>query len=1149
MNLLIPHLSSYFYAQRIKIIGLFSIVLFLLLAFQKPDTKNPDDFFAQGLKFLAKENITDSKDAFLAAQEGYLLQEDYTNMLKAAYYAARIDNRSVHQRFDMEQLEKVEVLGQKYLPNDTQNEWKGRVWIAKGVDFREKEVTDSAHYYLQKARNYFTKTEHWRALVEASFFLARTYKFMTTKGKTARKKELDFTYKIVRQRLDPNDFWTGEVLYYLGSRYMNHIDSAHAFLLEAQAIHLKNEDWNSYLKSTMYLTEYELEQENDQQMRLHVNEMLDCVAKHETWERRMQEVYQYSGKYYHQIGDYEKALECYYQVFDYIQKDSVYLAYHHYDVGNMLLEKNDIAKAKDHLQEALLVIEDYPFHQQQELIPEILCSFGIIEERQKRWEKARHYHVQAIHAARELIESGNDEYFAGLNSIVTSNIAMARIFLHHQQYDSVRSHLEENLEIYKSHHYHKHITLMTFGDYHQQLHEYNKANAYFIEAEAECIRLHGNTHPELAKIYWHQGLNFQLQKDHDAALDDFQKGLLSLGLNIQNPTDIDFASVSDLNIFRQIAYSTAVSLHEQKREKEAYNWVTVALQAIRALQNTYKAEGSKLFIQQQAAPTYELGINLALDLYHKEETHEYLETAFQYAEENRALLLLNALKSDEARQFGNVPDTLLAKEQNLVQNLAFYKKQLFEAKLNKDEQKTVTSQEKILFIKNKIDTLHYIFENQYPKYYELKYAQKIASLDEIQSSLDQKTQILEYFVGEQYVYLFSITKQETKALRLSRSTFFDAEVEDLFDAITNVPLLKSNPEKAYSFFTTKAHSVYKNFVEPALSKEAKRIVVIPDGQLYHIPFEALLAEEIKEEMPYDQLPYLIHQYTFNYHYSSSLMLHHRDLYTHKKGKILAFAASYSYPDSLHSKNQREDRLRKALGEIPGTHIEVEQLNKQFKGTFLHNTLANESSFQELAQDQHYAVLHLAMHGVVDKQNPDYSSLVFTKTPHKDKGQVDDLLHAYELNILELKTNLVVLSACETGYGKYEKGEGVLSIGRGFMYAGVPSIVMTLWPLSDKASPILIQDFYAHLAKKKTKDQALRQAKLNYLKDNKDLAGHPFFWASFVTLGDPKAIRLDLRQSFWVEYWWLWSGSLVLLLALFWRWRKSKNKSAANSNAV
>ncbi|MCH2045601.1 MAG: CHAT domain-containing protein [Saprospiraceae bacterium] len=1142
MKLFIPHFPQSPQAISSKLIGFLALVFFfLLLAFQKPNTKHPDDFFAQGLKLLKQEHIHQSKEAFLNAQAGYLQQKQYDKMLKAAYYAARIDNRTVHQRFDMDQLEQVEALGQQYLADDLQNEWKGRVWIAKGVDFRENEATDSAHYYLDKARTYFSNTQHWQALVEASFFLARTYKFIPSKGKAAKKKELDFTYQIVRQHLASDDFWTGEVLYYLGSRYMNHLDSAHAFLLEAQAIHLKNEDWNSYLKSTMYLAEYELEQEDDQKMRIHIHEMLDCVKKHKTWERRMQEVYQYAGKYYHQIGDYEKALEYYYKVFDYIQKDSVYLAYHHYDVGNMLLEKNDIAKAKDHLQEALFVIEDHPFHQQQELIPEILSSFGIIEERQKRWEKARYYHIQAIQSAHKLIESGDDEYFAGLNSIITSNIAMARIFLHHKQYDSVLSHLEENMEIYKDHHYHKHSTLMTFGDYYQQLDEYNKANHYFLKAEQECIALHGNRHPDLAKIYWHQGLNFQLQKNHDAALDDFQKGLSSLGLTSLNPAEINFSSITDLNIFRQIAYSTAVSLHEQKREQEAYAWVKVALNAIRVLQNTYKAEGSKLFIQQQAAPTYELGINLALDLYQTQQTNEYLETAFQYAEENRALLLLNALKSDEARQFGNVPDSLLAQEQNLIQNLAFYKKQLFEANLNKDKQRIITSQEKILFIKNKIDALHDIFENKYPKYYELKYAQKIASLREIQASLDTQTQILEYFVGEQYVYLFSITKEDTKALRLSKSTFFDAEVEDLFSSITNISLLKNTPKKAYSFFTTKAYSVYQNFVKPALSKEAKRIVVIPDGQLYHIPFEALLVEEVKQKMPYNQLPYLIHQYTFNYHYSSSLMLHHKDLYTNKKGDILAFAASYSYPDSLHSNNRREDRLRKALVEIPGTHIEVQQLNEQFNGTFLHNSSANESSFQKLAQDQHYSVLHLAMHGVVDKENPDYSSLVFTKTPHK--GQVDDLLHAYELNILELKTNLVVLSACETGYGKYEKGEGVLSIGRGFMYAGVPSIVMTLWPLSDKSSPILIQDFYTHLAKHVPKDQALRQAKLNYLQTSQDLAGHPFFWASFITLGDPKSIRLDKRGNFWTEYWWLWSGSIIFLLILI-LWYRFKIGSKA-----
>lgn len=152
-----------------------------------------------------------------------------------------------------------------------------------------------------------------------------------------------------------------------------------------------------------------------------------------------------------------------------------------------------------------------------------------------------------------------------------------------------------------------------------------------------------------------------------------------------------------------------------------------------------------------------------------------------------------------------------------------------------------------------------------------------------------------------------------------------------------------------------------------------------------------------------------------------------------------------------------------------------------------------------------------MHGIVDSKQPEYSSLVFT---HSGNEKEDDLLHAYELNLLEMNTDLVVLSACETGFGKYERGEGVVSLGRGFMYSGAPSLVMTLWPINDKATSILISAFYNELAMGHGKDEAMRNAKMTYLKHAKNVTAHPFFWASFINLGDCKPIQLKKHWAWW-----------------------------------
>ncbi|MGH1339835.1 MAG: CHAT domain-containing protein [Aureispira sp.] len=145
----------------------------------------------------------------------------------------------------------------------------------------------------------------------------------------------------------------------------------------------------------------------------------------------------------------------------------------------------------------------------------------------------------------------------------------------------------------------------------------------------------------------------------------------------------------------------------------------------------------------------------------------------------------------------------------------------------------------------------------------------------------------------------------------------------------------------------------------------------------------------------------------------------------------------------------------------------------------------------------------------------------------------------------MNTNLVVLSACETGDGKHQKIEGIMSLGRSFMYAGTPSVIMSLWQVSDYSTAQIMQNFYQNLVEGQSKSTALRNAKLHYLalvKDHKDLFSHPFFWGAFISLGDDRTtpIRHPINYSAWAIG---GAGVLffILILAYFWRY-KQRTKS-------
>jgi CHAT domain-containing protein len=234
---------------------------------------------------------------------------------------------------------------------------------------------------------------------------------------------------------------------------------------------------------------------------------------------------------------------------------------------------------------------------------------------------------------------------------------------------------------------------------------------------------------------------------------------------------------------------------------------------------------------------------------------------------------------------------------------------------------------------------------------------------------------------------------------------------------------------------------------------------------------------------------------------------------------------------------KEKNLRSGIGELPGAENEFKMLKNRYKGFYPSKMNASEKTWKENAHE--YGILHFAMHGLIDEKEPEFSSLVFTEDGNKEE---DNFLYAYEIKQSKLNASMVVLSACETGAGKYQRGEGVLSIGRGFMYAGVPSIVMTLWKLNDQSASELIGNFYANLEVGQQKDKALQDAKIKYLETSNDMAAHPALWACFIQLGDYSPIILAQKSYFNYLIISAVIGSVIVLLLFFYR-RKNKKATA------
>ena len=202
-------------------------------------------------------------------------------------------------------------------------------------------------------------------------------------------------------------------------------------------------------------------------------------------------------------------------------------------------------------------------------------------------------------------------------------------------------------------------------------------------------------------------------------------------------------------------------------------------------------------------------------------------------------------------------------------------------------------------------------------------------------------------------------------------------------------------------------------------------------------------------------------------------------------------------------------VRSELSKLPGALNEVNALSDILDNQAFINQEATETNFRKNAQD--YGMIHLATHAIVDENSAESARLVFNLEADSTN---DGYLYPHEIYNLELNAQLVTLSACNTGFGKIKKGEGVMSLSRAFAYAGVPATVVSLWPASDKSTPELMKYFYQNLTDGQAKDIALNNARKQYLSTATGKARHPFYWGGFVLIGDNTPIKKGVNMLLW-----------------------------------
>lgn len=593
----------------------------------------------------------------------------------------------------------------------------------------------------------------------------------------------------------------------------------------------------------------------------------------------------------------------------------------------------------------------------------------------------------------------------------------------------------------------------------------------------------------------------------------------------------NFAMSNSIQLFLFIIQKKYKTSKDPKVLNQYYELSKIAMQFNERIRNNLNEEKDKLRLLAYNTEYIKHGIEAAVRFQKK----PYIEEAFHFAEQNKSVLLADAIKGNRARTLGDLPDSLIIQEIDLQKKISQIKQKVFKNK--SAEEKRLKNQE-LTALQSQLETFIASIKNKYPKYHALKYQNITAKAADIQASLDDKSAFIEYFMMDSTCYLFWLSSTEIQVYPIALgSDELKRSISTFRHTLSNYSLLVKDEKKAYRSYVKKAHWFYKNLLESALKgKAVENLIIVTDGELGHLPFETFLMQDVINEasLAYKDLPYLFKKYNISYNYSATLWKENLNLRSKaNNGKMLACASSYPSVDSTLADMRLPYfyKLRSSLQKLPAAQQEIKALSEEFEGTFLWNELTNERFFKQNAAD--YAVIHLAMHGILEPYRPMLSSLVFTE--NKDSLE-DNFLQAYEISRLQLNADLVVLSACETGYGTFEQGEGIISLARSFMYAGVPSLVVSLWQVNDGSTAIIMKAFYQNLATGMSKAEALGKAKLAYLQNAQGIMAHPAFWSPFIQLGDSKPIYLAAKGTW--NYWLMGSVLFTLGMGLFF-WRRQR----------
>jgi CHAT domain-containing protein/Tfp pilus assembly protein PilF len=516
---------------------------------------------------------------------------------------------------------------------------------------------------------------------------------------------------------------------------------------------------------------------------------------------------------------------------------------------------------------------------------------------------------------------------------------------------------------------------------------------------------------------------------------------------------------------------------------------------------------------------YENLTRITLELYAEKPSQDLLNQAFTYHERGRARALLDLFNDAGVRAREGVAPELVQQEDRLRAKISALQNAFSDETVS--ELRKVSLQQALTEQTAELRQVHDKMAAMNPKYESIA-SPTVVRVSDVQGLLNDDTVLLEYDLGPEFSGVGVVTNRDARVYRLPTQDLIDKTLEQFLPTLREPLLGRSEINRHVQL----AKQVYADLIGPVRDQiQGKhQIVIVPDADLFYLPFEAIIDAEAKLEGSADSLssqPYLGKIYDFSYVPSASVLVTLKRLRGSPgptQHPLLAFGdpAFQSTPEpsqiAFSTRGAYEkmgvgfDRLPYSAEEVRGI-MAVYGISPESGSVYLGNN-ATKKALLGLDLSQ-YRTLHFATHAVMGDQVKWITQPALIFSPDATGGPDGDVLKMSEIFNLRLNADLVVLSACETARGKLSRGEGIVGLTSAFLFAGSRSVVASLWNVNDESTSVFMELFYRNLKQGLTKADALRQARIAIMQQQikssvtgeQESLASPYYWAPFILTGE------------------------------------------------